>query len=171
MNFVFHQVNELQDIDAAHGDQLVEVLSGPSVAEFELPEGGRRDAPFAVHIYGSPAQFIQGHLLGVDTGFVNEPHPETGFLSSAEFLLVEYLRGVVALLFQPAVHLRVVNLRGAVGRSDAGRTCLFGEPNAGQCVFDRLVAGAVENGRVGAEVQAAGGPTQVGFQHLAQVHP
>ena len=65
--------------------------------------------------------------------------------------------------------LTVLVLRAAV-RAGLEGASLLREPGARQRILDRFAGRAVEHRRNGPEAELLHGPTEVGFQHLANVH-
>ena len=88
MDLVFHQVDELHQVDVAHRYGLVEEFPGPSVVEGLLAVDRRRDLTLLLDLLRTLLQPLKGRVTHLAHTHGLEPQLQTGSLRSALFVLV-----------------------------------------------------------------------------------
>ena len=172
VDFVLHQVNELEHVDAADRDRLIERLARAAVIERGLTEY-RRSFPLLAHDPQSLSEQLSRLERGrINAHLVGEPYAQARLLCEAAVgsrVAPESVLFVTA-RFEPGAHLGPIN--GTVLKVPAVHPfCLIDEPCARQGVLNGKVGRAIEHRGAGVEAQHLSRAAQVRLQHLSQVHP
>ncbi len=127
MDLVVHQVDQLEHVDVADRDRLLERLTRPSVDEIVLAVSRRRPAFLQQQLLRHGVQLCVGLAAGAARALLLKPELQADAARLAHHLIVEDEVRVLLLVLEPLADLlcidvfadavRAVSVLGAVHRS------------------------------------------------------